>query len=60
MSALRLIDALAARRPDHLVFRGSESSWQARDVLAEISALSQQLVGTRVLAILADSVEARG
>lgn len=55
MSALRLIDALAARRPDHLVFRGSESSWQARDVLAEISALSQQLVGTRVLAILADN-----
>lgn len=55
MSALRLIDALAARRPDHLVFRGSEVSWQARDVLAEISALSQQLVGTRVLAILADN-----
>ena len=55
MSAASLFDALAARHPDSVVFRGAQFSWRARDVFDEILALSQRLSGVRVLALLADN-----
>lgn len=55
MSAQAIIDALASRSPASPVFHGTDVSWQAGEALAEIADLSRALIGTRVVAILADN-----
>jgi long-subunit acyl-CoA synthetase (AMP-forming) len=55
VSAAPLIEALAARHPDSVVWRGDRGAWRAHAVLDEIRALARQLAGTRVLSILADN-----
>lgn len=55
MSGAAILDALAARHPDSPVFAGGGLRWSARAVLDEIRALANELVGARVLAILADN-----
>lgn len=55
MSAAILFEALAARRPDDMVFHGEQAGWKAGELLREIDGVAGRLAGGGVAAILADN-----